>query len=456
MTTVGCGGAVPEFKIAVLEPGARAPRGWVPFEYKRHFKFSFEALRSYVRADWEDVVFDAMVVCAVIEYADAVAPRPRTGWERRLHLRVPVHEPRRWNEREVIESLTAALRLLTGDHWSFRFSAKPQAKPELRRKFLALPGKPKACMAYSAGLDSWTVSGIERNGPDGELLLVRVQRGASLRQFRGKPFMRVPYWISHGSEARETSGRTRGFKFALISGLAAYLTKSPRILLPESGQGAFGPVLATVGHEYPDYRCHPLFASRMEVVLRRLLGFEVQYQIPRLWSTKGGTLRDYLRMGGDSRWMLTRSCWRNSRWSSVVGKRRQCGVCAACMLRRLSVHAAGKEEAGDAYVCVDMDADSLDKAVDRQFSRLNKAFREYAIAGVRHMKLMADLATSEGHPAIASHAAVLGRTLGMEARETERLLRHLFGEHREEWTTYLKSVNRSSFVRAWGALDWHS
>lgn len=43
-------------------------------------------------------------------------------------------------------------------------------------------------------------------------------------------------------------------------------------------------------------------------------------------------------------WNKTRSCWQQSRNSSFASKRRHCGVCAACMLRRLSFHAAGIDQ----------------------------------------------------------------------------------------------------------------
>ena len=33
---------------------------------------------------------------------------------------------------------------------------------------------------------------------------------------------------------------SRGFKFAMISGLAAYLTGANKIIIPESGQGLSG------------------------------------------------------------------------------------------------------------------------------------------------------------------------------------------------------------------------
>ena len=96
---------------------------------------------------------------------------------------------------------------------------------------------------------------------------------------------------------RETSARSRGFKFALISGLAAYLADAKEIVFPESGQGAIGPALVTVSHAYPDYRNHPLFTMRMGVLVA-LLKKSVHFVFPRLWYTKGQTLREFSTLPG--------------------------------------------------------------------------------------------------------------------------------------------------------------
>ena len=91
---------------------------------------------------------------------------------------------------------------------------------------------------------------------------------------------------------------SRGFKFAMISGLAAYLTGAKRIIVPESGQGALGPPLVSVAHAHRDYRNHPLFAHRMERLLVALLEQPIRYEFPRLWYTKGETLATLCRHRG--------------------------------------------------------------------------------------------------------------------------------------------------------------
>src|SRR5690606_20328081 len=109
----------------------------------------------------------------------------------------------------------------------------------------------------------------------------------------------------------EDSARSRGFKFAAITAIAAHLSKISRIIVPESGQGALGPVLLPLRNIYPDYRNHPTFFRRMERFIQALLGISVTYEQPRLWYTKGQTIAAFLAKPDVTTGQIldTRSCW---------------------------------------------------------------------------------------------------------------------------------------------------
>ena len=268
-----------------------------------------------------------------------------------------------------------------------------------------------------------------------------------------EPFAAIPYDVSSDMPNRETSARTRGFKFALVSGLAAYLTDAAEIVVPESGQGAIGPALLTVGHAYPDFRNHPCFTRRMERFLKALLDKNVSYVFPRIWNTKGETLRAYVAIDSSNAWRKTKSCWRNNQWSSVNGKQRQCGVCAACMLRRVSVHAAGLTEPSETYICSDMTAATLEGAVEQGFTKTGGAFRQYALAGILHMDHLADMATADLRSELTRHAATLGPALGLDPQEAGERLVTLLNTHAEEWKSYMDSLGAHSFVRQWARTE---
>ena len=55
-----------------------------------------------------------------------------------------------------------------------------------------------------------------------------------------------------------------------------------------------------------------------------------------------------------------------------------------------------------------MRAATLESALDADFNRYTSAYRVYAIAGVRHMDDLADMADHEARPTVRRHAAEVG------------------------------------------------
>lgn len=452
MTVTAYKARIPERAIDVVESGRRPRKGRIAFDLRSDLEFNTDALQSYAFARWEPVIYDAMVVAAAIEFADRAVKRPTRGWTRRIALRIPVHDPARWSDPAVSNALHDAAGFLTGDFWTIEFVKQAQAVPAPLQECLAFPRPTDAVIAYSDGMDSRAVAGLAGGAMGEKLVRVRIgSKAAPKPVVNGKlePFARVPYGFKNPRGNGETSARSRGFKFALISGLAAYLADAGKILIPESGQGAIGPALVTVGHAYSDYRNHPLFTLRMERFLAALLGKPVHFVFPRLWHTKGETLRAFSALPNGESWRDTKSCWRNSQWSALNGKLRQCGICAACMLRRMSVHAAGLTEEPGIYICTDLTAASLDEAIHPDFTRRSDAFGQYAIAGSLHLDHMADMAGAEARPSVRRHAALTAAALGISAEEAERNLAGMLERHAAEWNSFVDDLGARSFVRKW-------
>lgn len=443
---------IPTYDIDVVEHGGKPRKGRTAFDLGRDLKFSTAALESYAFARWEPLIYDAMVLAASVEYADRSTRRPSLGWTRKLTLRLPVHALERWAAPDVVGRLQEALRFLTGDFWTIDFVQRRGDAPSQNQQCLQLPVKTKAVIAYSEGMDSRAVAGLMAATLGDQLVRVRV--GAKAAGLPGKsarePFATVPYTVSARGES---SARSRGFKFALISGLAAYLAGAEDIIVPESGQGAFGPALVTAAHAYPDYRNHPLFLKRMERFLTVLFARPFKFSLPRLWHTKGETLRAYAALPGGDAWRDTKSCWRGAQWSALNGKLTQCGICAACMLRRMSVHAAGLDEPAGTYVCNDLTAGTLGDAVQKDFKRMSPAFREYGIAGTLHLDHLADMAAVGNSAAVERHAIITAPSLGMAAREVQELLRGVLDRHAAEWRMFIKNAGARSFLRQWTRQD---
>lgn len=445
---------LPEIGIDVIESGRRARKGRTALDLGRDVKFSTAGLESYAFARWEPLIYDALVVAAAIEYGDKIIKRPLSGWPRRISLCIPVHDPHRWNSPAVAVALQDAIEFLTGDYWALEFIRRENPAPSPQQHYLTLPVNTQAVIPYSDGMDSRAVAGILSKSLGDRL--VRVHIGPKYCDgLRGKrePFAIVPYDVCCKTRNREPSSRSRGFKFALISCIAAYLADAEEIIIPESGQGAIGPVLINVGHVYPDYRNHPLFAGRMAKFINALLGGQVRFLFPRIWSTKGETLREFVSLSEGSDWETSRSCWRGNNWSSVNGKLRQCGICAACMLRRVSVHAAGLVEKPDTYIITDMNAETFDEAIDKNFDRECRAFREYAIGGILHMDHLADMAEADASQDVKRHAASIAPALDLSRDDAAKKLTSLLRRHAEEWQNYLNSLGSHSFVKQWVQAD---
>ena len=432
--------------VQVVEGGGRSRSGWIRCPIGANLAFSAEPLASYFFAEWEPIVFDALLLAAAVEFCDKIKRRPSLRWAREFELLLPVHDPSIWSRKEVLEALHDVLEFLTGDRWHIEFTRRRKAvTPPQQGLFNLPPAESLAVIPFSEGLDSRCVAGLMARELGDRLIRVRLGTKSGDRP-KGSPFTAVPYKVRPGDDYRfvESSARSRGFKFALLSGLAAYLARTNRILVPESGQGAFGTSMV-------DYRNHPLFTDKMAIFLKALLGHEVRFEFPRLWFTKGETLREYLSQFGQAAadWADTRSCWQDNRHVSVNGHRRQCGICAACMLRRMSVHAAGLSEAPDTYVWENLKAKAFEDGVANGFEKI-AAQRDYAIAGALHLDHMAELRRSPMHAhTLELSARQLAQSLGLSQAEVRARIDRLLDEHGKEWKEFMESLGADSFVSAW-------
>jgi hypothetical protein len=442
--------------IHVHEAGSRASNTAIRCAIGEDVAFSTESLESYFFARWVPLAWDALLVAAAVEFADKIKKRPAYSWGRSFLLRIPVHDPRHWSSPKVDSSLRDALTFLTGDDWHFEFVSrrKDVARPEQIQ--LSLDPDTEAVIPFSNGLDSCAVSELMERQLGSRLMRIRL--GSGLNDGRAlskkrKAFTRIPYEVrGGGARFAESSARSRGFKFAMISGVAAFLSNAQRIIVPESGQGALGPSLVTVGQAGEDYRNHPVFTRRMEVFLAALLGHSVRFDFPQIWLTKAETLRSFVDECKDTSWVKTRSCWQQNRHTSVDGKWRHCGICAACLLRRLSVHAAGLDEPTDNYVWENLAASTLEGGAASTFkkSKITSAMREYAIAGALHLDHLAGMLDSPANaPTLELTAYQLSESLGLAEDQTKHNLRRLLKQHSREWKTFMTTLGNNSFLADW-------
>lgn len=436
------------------EHGDRTPEGAVRCELDRDLWFSTESLESYFFAEWREEAYDALLVAAAVEFADRTRRRPVHEWHRSILLRVPVHEVERWRQPAVSEPLKEALDYLTGDSWEITFYRRRHSAEKPRQFLLELPTGVTAVIPFSNGLDSRAAGGLMERELGSQLVRVRLASGLQDTEgLKGRrlAFTSIPYKVR--GRSFENSARSRGFKFAMISGIAAYLAGATQIIVPESGQGALGPSLAPVGQTYEDYRSHPTFTARMEKLFEGLFAKSITFSFPRIWYTKGETLRRFIEECNDDKWAATRSCWQQARQIGFDGSLRQCGVCAACMLRRMSIHAAGGIEPDDQYVWENLDASSFEAGAAPGFpsTRITKALREYALAGVLHLDHLANLQRKATGSSREVYCHQLGQAIDLDRSHVRENLDRMIDQHTKEWKAFVSSLGSKSFVRHWAA-----
>ena len=191
----------------------------------------------------------------------------------------------------------------------------------------------------------------------------------------------------------------------------------------------------------------------METFLKALLGHTVSYEFPQLWNTKAETLRQFVDECKDSSWAKTSSCWQQNRQSSVNEQWRHCGICAACMLRRLSIHAAGLTEEKETYVWEDLSAATFNAGAAGAFerSKITTAMTEYAIAGALHLDHLAGMLDSPANaPTLDLAAYQLGESLGIPEEESRKKLNRMLKQHSREWKAFMTTLGENSFI----VSDW--
>lgn len=424
-------------------------------EIGRDIIFDPSILDTYHYDGWKPVHYDLLVVCAAVEYADRRCARWSTQWSRPFKITVPVQELAAWQQPDVQAHLRDALRHLTGDGWQFSFiQSKDTAVNSMRQRSLPFGNNKEFAIAYSDGLDSRCVSGMYDTSD--AAVRVRVTKTKDRIKKGEGPFDLIPFRVKP-AKSLESSFRSRGFIFASVTAIAGHISGVGKVIVPESGQGALGPVLMPLHNIYADYRNHPTFFRKMERFIKALLGYTLTYEQPRLWHTKGQTITAYISQSGKGPEVVlnTRSCWQK-RWNvKIDGEFRQCGLCAACLLRRMSMHAAGVEEPVNAYTISDLTAATYEDATPHaDHIRLSHTMVEHGSVGARHLQHVANMAELPD-AVLRRHVFEIAQATGALEKDTRDNLRKFLVQHAEEWRDFVSAQGQDSFINSWMKVGHH-
>lgn len=448
----------PSARVIGQEFPHRTPQGAIPCVIGRDLLLKPDVLGRYCFKEISKRAEDLILIAGVIAFADrAVSRKTSISWLRKIDVTLPVLEPDFWRQPPVSDELRNLLNLLTGDAWSLHFSARSQRLEVQGPAPLSLSSDEQPIvMPYSDGLDSLAVSRLLANeNPDVPLLMVtagsRLDADKERRESRldGRRWrLAVPFQISQesGARLRESSYRTRALIYGVMGAIAAQLSDASRIMVSESGQGALGPWLVPVGNEALDIRMHPAYTVHLARFVNKVLGCHITYEHPRLWFTKGQTLGELAKRGLAQDWHETRSCARDARHMSHRGVRLQCGVCAACLLRRISIRSAGLDESSDRYMWKNLDSGDLDEAVIDSGRVATKGDYGHAICGALAMSQLADLADAGQSTYVAGKAQELAHILGQPIEWVSSQLKSMIQQHANEWNEFVDAQGEASYL----------
>lgn len=312
---------------------------------------------------------DLLDLAIAVYTADRMSPRDfrreRTG-QRRIHLRLPVREPSRWADADVLDRLHDLLSWLSEDVWSFEFVTRhgPPWSVESQGFLFRLPPDPPITVAlFSGGLDSLAgLAAHAQEEPDGHVVLVsgytndrlasqqRLQvhgiRAAwqGIGQSREKTHelchLAVPFGIyKSGGRQEEPSQRTRALVFLTLGVAAALQAGADTLWVYENGVGALNLPLNATQLGVDSYRgVHPRSLQMARRLFELVLERSIKVRNRFVFHTKAEMCAALLPSGVSHLIPHTVSC---DGFPQRVLRQSQCGLCTSCILRRQSLYASG-------------------------------------------------------------------------------------------------------------------
>lgn len=283
------------------------------------------------RAAW-DFLSIALAVFATDKFV--LRDTAEDCWTRVIDLEVAVVDPAPWDAQA--ERIGRALRFLTGDIWTVRFSAGGLAAPTFQPK---LTDRDAVCL-FSGGLDSMlgamrlveegrrpilVSQASPKEGPPQKYLAERL--GLTDHRFEGKATER---W----AEPYELSSRARSILFIAYGVLAAD-GLTPTLVVPENGLISINPPLTPRRLGSLSTRTtHPYYVSELNGILASA-GIGIALANPFGLMTKGEMLAGCAHKDVAKLAIYSYSCGKGKR------KNQQCGQCVPCLIRRASFLRAG-------------------------------------------------------------------------------------------------------------------
>jgi 7-cyano-7-deazaguanine synthase in queuosine biosynthesis len=251
----------------------------------------------------------------------------------------------------------------------------------------------------------------------------------------GKVFGRVPHAVCVPFEMRsptklvaseETSQRSRAFLFVTLGAAVADGFGRSELEMFESGVGAINvPLMTGMQGSQATRGSHPHFLHLMSELLTLVVGRRFHLVLPFLTMTKGELVASLARP--ELRQIANDTCSCPSFPVRVpqAGRQQSCGVCAACLFRRLAMHTAGIEED-----CANYQYDFLSRNTTLPIKK-----RRYLAAFLNQVDC---LTQTDLQPLPLNLAKHLRQTHVIEDGCSLETVRGLFRRYRDEWLNLIR------------------
>lgn len=278
-------------------------------------------------------------------------------WRREFSLVIPVSDPDFWMQEELRLRLGEMLSFLTDDVWDFFFTP---GVPEDRQMVLNFDGpklhsNPDSVVLFSGGADSLcaVVEAVSQSKRKPVLVSHRsthrhyawqIRLIQELRRsFAEWEFPHISVWVHRkGSEAKETSQRTRAFLYASLGAAIGSQLGVESIILADNGIVSLNlPINEQLVGALATRSTHPKFIDLFNSVAKIALPLPVVVYNPLKYRTKGDALT-ILKVNRCPQLLQETVSCAHSR--NRPQSHPHCGVCSQCIDRRFGSIIANLEE----------------------------------------------------------------------------------------------------------------
>jgi hypothetical protein len=309
---------------------------------ERNFLLNFGHATAGLPRQLSDRELDWLEVAGYLLAVDMACARGDgdLAWSRDITAHLPVRDPVFWQTHAT--TLQEIFGDFTSDRLQLRFETDPQPNPAPRQRRRPFPDHD--CIALvSGGVDSFVGAvGLVADGRR-PLAVSHTANGATTRSqarveevitARFSDFERVGLSAAKygaGFPEPEKSQRSRSFLFLAAGAMLACVSESHEVFINENGPMAIHvPMTAARIGSLSTHTAAPAVLERVEALAQLVLECPITISNSLLKLTKPEVVELGLRLDLADSLIDTVSCWSIGRTS------RHCGVCAPCMIRRIS------------------------------------------------------------------------------------------------------------------------